>query len=206
MGGRGSGRHWGGKAKRSTACCPALDVRRLNREGWLRPGQSFPYEWTRYGEKAASIDVTTQPNLVTLLYCYRHPVDELRSVECPIQVERSACHYGGQRVWFRCPEDGCGRRVAILYGNVTFACRQCHGLAYSSQRCSASDRALRRAQAIRQRLGGTANMYDPFPPRPKGMHWQTYEKLRREHDNAHANSWPRWFLKRTQRRLASNQT
>lgn len=199
MGGLGSGRHWTHKAKRSTTSCPALDARCLSRKGRLRPGQSFPYAWMRCGERAASIEVTTQSDQVTLLYLYRHPDGEIRRMECPVPIERTACHYGGLRVWFRCPQQGCGRRVAILYGSITFACRHCHGLAYGSQRCSATSRALRRAQAIRQRVGGTANMYDPFPERPKGMHWQTYDELRRQHDNAEANSWPGWLLRRVSR-------
>jgi hypothetical protein len=35
-------------------------------------------------------------------------------------------------------------------------------------------------------------MYDPFPGKPKGMHWQTYLELRRLHDDANAHSWPGW--------------
>jgi hypothetical protein len=170
-----------------------MDVRRLCRERQLRSGLSFVVELTRYGQKAAEIDATIEANQLTLLYCYRHPTGEVQSVRCPVQVERSKCHYGGQRVWFRCPREGCGRRVAILYGDVTFACRRCHRLTYRSQQASVSDRSLARAQAIRQQLGGTANMYDPFPEKPKGMHWQTYQTLRRTHDDANAESWPGWF-------------
>ena len=38
------------------------------------------------------------------------------------------------------------------------------------------------------RLGGTANMLDDFTEKPKGMHWRTYERLRRAHDAAQARS------------------
>ena len=44
------------------------------------------------------------------------------------------------------------------------------------------NRALRRAQTIRERLEGSANMTKPFPERPKGMHHETYWWLREEHD------------------------
>jgi hypothetical protein len=30
-------------------------------------------------------------------------------------------------------------------------------------------------QKIRERLGGSANMTEPFQEKPKGMHWRTYD-------------------------------
>ncbi len=34
-----------------------------------------------------------------------------------------------------------------------------------------------RPQKIRKRLGGSANMMEPFPEKPKGMHHDTYMRL-----------------------------
>jgi hypothetical protein len=42
---------------------------------------------------------------------------------------------------------------------------------------------MRRAQMIKMRLGGSNDPLDPFPQKPRGMHWRTYERLR---EQAHA--------------------
>jgi hypothetical protein len=75
--------------------------------------------------------------------------------------------------------------VAVLYGPWRyFLCRRCYDLSYESQREDKKDRALRRAQKIRQRLGGSANMMEPFPEKPKGMHHDTYMRMFWEHHEA----------------------
>jgi hypothetical protein len=93
----------------------------------------------------------------------------------PVALEWTRCNYGGARAWLICP--GCGRRVAILYGDVAFACRFCRQLAYDSQRDSAWHRSLRRARAVHMKLGGSANLAEPLPQKPKGMHRRTYRRL-----------------------------
>ncbi|CAM3976021.1 hypothetical protein PAYE108092_15845 [Paracoccus yeei] len=93
------------------------------------------------------------------------------------------CHIGGERHWFLCPARGCGQRVAVIYGGGIFACRKCHQLAYPSQREDIADRAGRRADRIRSRLGWPAGVLNGSDfGKPKGMHWHTYERLCREHD------------------------
>ncbi len=80
---------------------------------------------------------------------------------------------------------GCGRRVVVLYEpGRYFLCRCCYDLRYESQREDRTHRALRRAQKIRERLGGSANMTEPFPEKPKGMHRKTYGRLWLEHHEA----------------------
>ena len=98
-------------------------------------------------------------------------------------VTWTACHLGGQRPWFVCSVycNGryCGRRAAVLYGaGELFACRRCYGLAYVSQQEAPMHRGVYRAQKIRMRLGGSANLCEPFPEKPKRMHRRTYLRLR----------------------------
>ena len=45
-------------------------------------------------------------------------------------------------------------------------------------------RLLRKGQSIRMRLGGSPSIMELFPFKPKGMHWRTYERLRREAEEA----------------------
>ena len=88
-------------------------------------------------------------------------------------------HLGGRRRWFACPD--CGRRCLLLYRRVgRLACRTCHDLTWTCQRESPADRLRRRARSIRRRLGGSINLLEPFPNRPKGMHRSTYARWRRK--------------------------
>ncbi len=63
----------------------------------------------------------------------------------------------------------CGRRAALLYLSAgLFLCRHCHDLTYASRRESKGYAALHKCQRIRRKLGGSANMTEPFPEKPKG--------------------------------------
>ena len=101
----------------------------------------------------------------------------------PVHLVTTPCHMGGKRHWFLCPARGCGKRAAVLYGGGIFACRKCYQLAYPSQRESTEDRATRRADRIRDRLGWPGGILEGAGwGKPKGMHWRTYERLSDKHD------------------------
>ena len=190
MGGYNSGRRWDSKA--TTSDHRQLDVRRWQRSGLLVVGRSFAWQ-------AWEVDVVTsmkrdEPNLVRL---YRYGQGR-RSEPYRVCIEWTPCNYGGARAWFICPMN-CGRRVAILYGDGSLACRHCNQLAYQSQHESLRYRALHRARTIRRKLGGSISLAEPIPSKPKGMHWFTYARFSAEEAEASARFRPKIGLQLTLR-------
>ena len=179
MGGFNIGNH-GGK------CCTtdmrALDVRKLQRDGLLKPERAISLTWSRGGKPEASINFQVHTDRVTLDYRQRDRGGEWQAMNYPVRLAYTACHYGGQRAWWLCPGAGCGRRVAVLYGGSVFACRYCQKLAYKSQRETPDDRATRRADKLRDRLGWQAGILNEAGGKPKGMHWQTFRRMQASHD------------------------
>ena len=187
MGGFGSGRQGGG---RCTDDMHALDVRKIQRRGLLRPGLSLTWQWTCNEKTIATIRLQVEADRVVLDYRNQSVHTNggaWEPMNYAVGLDWTPCALGGQRVWWRCPAVGCGRRVAVLLGGRVFACRQCNRLAYRSQRETTDDRATRRADAIRRRLGWDAGILNGNGLKPKGMHWRTFERLQREHD-AHVSA------------------
>jgi hypothetical protein len=131
--------------------------------------------------------VRIETDAVVLIY--RPAAGEWLSDAQTVFIAWTACRFGGRRPWFICPiySGGkyCGRRVALLYqlGGL-FGCRHCCGLGYASQQETPMYRGLAMAQKIRRRLEGSADIFDAFPHKPKGMHWLAYDRLRLAHDAA----------------------
>ena len=176
MGGYGSGRRGG---RDVTADYRRLDVRELHRAGVLVPGWRGGWRWMRRGETRAEINIEAFDLSMLLRYTATNG-GERKSYDYAVGLSWTGCNYGGRRPWFLCP--CCGRRVAILYGGAMFACRRCRKLAYESQRESAGDRAIRRADAIRDRLKWEPGILNMDGWKPKGMHWRTFWRLKAEHD------------------------
>ena len=184
---------YAGSGKTIVESCRSIDVLDWNRRGCLRSPRRFSWAWRQDGKRVASINVETEPHRVILKYRSRSYGEGWLDLEQRFPVVWKPCRFGGDRPWFICSvyANGtyCGRQVTKLYhAGRLFACRHCSRLAYASQQESAHFRGLWKAQKIRMRLGGSANMLEDFPEKPKGMHWRTYERLRRVHDAAQGRS------------------
>jgi len=177
MGGLGSGRNSYFGAKDTTEDLRSFDIRKWHKEGVLAPNNSFNWQWFYDGEIIGSIHVHVKIKSVILSYQYRSSAGELEQYSYPVTLEWTPCNFGGKRPWFLCPVKGCGRRVAILYGGNSFSCRHCNQLAYQSQREPADERAIRQAEKIRKNLDWEPGVFNDMGNKPKGMHWNTYQRL-----------------------------
>ena len=166
-----------GTKKTTTESQHRVDVRYLKKQGFLQPGVSGSLSWTCRGEQTGSIGFRMEKDRMVLNYRHRSNGGEWESLEYSIGLNRTPCNYGGFRVWLLCPR--CNRRVVLLYGaGKYFLCRHCHGLTYASQQEPDYDRMMRKAQKIRRKLGGAESSMEPFPEKPQGMHWRTYNRFR----------------------------
>ena len=153
----------------------AIDLAWLRRRNMLQPGRSSSIQWSHCGRPAGSIGIVAGENCVHLIYRHRAWGDQWQDMREIVPYIETRTAFGGRRRWFECP--ACGRACRVLFGGP-YRCRGCHGLHYSSQYQSAGSRTIGRLQALRMRLGGSADLLESFPPRPKHMQSRTYARLR----------------------------
>lgn len=181
MGGYGSGRT---SYRGVLDSCRRLDVNRWHGENMFVGCQSGTRAWfDEDGEQVASIGYTSSADHVELFYTVAPGTEDAHELRYRVWVVWTPCTFGGERPWFGCPNGSCGRRVGKLYlCGEYFVCRHCTCRGYESQRENRSDRLMRRARRIRQRLGASMNLSEPVWQKPKGMWWRTFERLREEEE------------------------
>lgn len=193
MGGLGSGKQFLYDRKETVERCEEIDVQYWNREGYLID-LPFPITLSTIRNRWGRLEIRAilSRNKVFIYHWFlnsrRKAGVTIRSYTVPI--DRTDCNFGGKRPWFICPGvfngRACKRRVVKLYRrDGCFLCRHCHDLTYEARQSrNRYAVTLRRCQSIRRRLGGSTNLMEPFPKRPKGMHFKTYMKLLQEHNRA----------------------
>ena len=152
-----------------------LDLAWLRRQKLLIPGTSTSMRWTTAGCPSGSVRIEVGRDAVRLIYRTRTPGEDWQDMFEVVRFRETDTRFGGRRRWFACPN--CGRACRVLFGGGRFLCRRCHGLQYKSQYECAWSRANSRAHKLRMRLQGSADLFQPFPDRPKHMHHRTYRRL-----------------------------
>jgi hypothetical protein len=160
-----------------------LDVRHLTRGGLVSgDSQSGTWQWM-WSNNRPSCQVAYQAHLgedtgllhLASITCF-DPYGRFRHLPSQsIRLVATAPPHGGRRWWFVCPQTG--RRAMKLYlpsDVCAFASRQAHGLGYAVQRESEGEQARRRARKARARIGGSPNLLEKLPRKPKWMRWATY--------------------------------
>lgn len=146
---------------------PALDVRALRRDGYLRPGVTCDLRFET-GQRiviACRADADNTDRLTVDIACA--PGGAFHG----IPLLRTPCHFGGSVPWFRCP--GCARRCATLYAaRGRLECRRCARLTYPRQAVSPLGRFLAKLHGFQRRLPEGCC-------RPPGMRRRDYERLLR---------------------------
>ena len=183
MGGLGSGRIGAGGKKNITESYCSIDVRQWQRNGMLSDGHRFRTNWSIGQSMSLQLQTRVEAGCLVFQSSLKEPDSESQNWSQTIFIDRTPCHLGGERPWFLCPVRGCGRRVAILYFAGSFACRHCCNLAYASQRQSPETRSANRVNKTRAKLGWKPGFLNGVEWKPKGMHWKTFGRLIREHEN-----------------------
>jgi hypothetical protein len=141
-------------------------------------------QWTD-GNEIFSIKLSAESERLHLRYKVRVGGGAWQDVAETIPVVQLHCRFGGSRAYFICPGPGdgtdCGRHITKLHlSQRYFLCRHCNQLAYASQFEQPLQRALRRANKNRQRLGISVGIAEPLPDKPRGMWARTYGQLLNE--------------------------
>jgi hypothetical protein len=151
------------------------------RKGCIVPGaySAFSMRWTNNysGEETARADFTVHMgDRHEGKLCIR--MDDMEQTIFLVPKPR---RFGGHQWYFVCPV--MNRYCSVLWmppGATRFCSRQAWGrtVAYASQFLDPDNRAHRGQAKIKQRLIGTCDPDEwDLPPKPKWMHWSTYNRL-----------------------------
>jgi hypothetical protein len=171
MGGYNSGRHgWRGVIESRKR----LDIRQCR--SWLRPGRLGTYSWNQDGEPCGSVSYSVLDGALELRYTITDGEDEGQSIRVTIPVRRFPCRYGGERLYWSCPN--CFRRcevVVMASHGRHWGCQRCLRLRYQSQGLARSDRVQQRADRLCARAG--IEDESGIVHKHKWMRWQAYDRL-----------------------------
>ncbi|ACT59335.1 hypothetical protein [Hirschia baltica] len=172
MGGFGSGGH--NLRKRYLEQFRSLNAAYFQKHSILTDGWRGMIHWKNDSQDKPCISVEGGRNQVTLIYRARQDnAADWKNVRDTFPIVWSPRHLGGAQAYFGCLR--CNARAKLLYlANLHFRCRKCHNLVHASSQEQPGNRATRKNQKLRAKLGAPQGLGD-YVPRPKGMHETTFQ-------------------------------
>jgi hypothetical protein len=109
------------------------------------------------------------------------------------RIRWARTYFGRPRPIIECT---CRRGAIKLFNKYgTYACRQCHGAVYTSQRQDSKGRKRFKAAKLRLELGGLPNNKEALPAKRKWAHRRRYQRLRSQVQALEAAIKPKRFGK-----------
>jgi len=117
----------------------------------------------------------------------RHLRLSYRSIEIVDHHDRSQVfgiqwiptYFGKHRAIFVCSTCRCGA-LRLFAHHGTYACRHCHRAQYLSQKQKTASRKRLAACKLRLELGGSPDIHELIPSRPKWTRRRTYQRIRHQ--------------------------
>ena len=180
MGGIGSGIR---SRKTSTGDCMSLDIKNIQEILKYPNNTGSTISWSN----KSSISLKKENNnYIRLNYTYTMNGEKTDN-DYSIGLNYTNCNYGGQRAWIVCP--CCHERVTKLWlKRGVFKCRSCNNMNYFSSRISGDFTEIynRKINIIQKKLRVECDVMQRYAPKPKGMHYKTYNNLMNELHNFQA--------------------
>lgn len=123
--------------------CKKIEIWWLLRD--MKDGTTFRSKTISWGDNgdrgriSCYINLDDEDPYVRFVYTQTdNYTQEKKDFDYKVPLEKTPCHFGGYRYWFKCflYKSGayCGRRVGVLYKDGDwFGCRHCYELTYSSR-------------------------------------------------------------------------
>jgi len=167
----GRGEYHRQNAKISTASLLCVRLADFKKHKCFTSGRSYVWQWSRNGEKISSVGFTVADSFIRFEYVIKDNEDNPITVNKTIPLTLTPCNFGGHRKWFCC---SCGRKVATMFiHGQKIACRHCFNAVYTSQREDAINRLQGKINKLEAKLKDDCD-------RPKGMHMQTFARIKNE--------------------------
>jgi hypothetical protein len=145
-----------------------LNVTYLARHGHLDAGNWKRLYWQQFGEVRLEGLVRAFEGHITV---------GIGNTSHWVGLTQTACHLGGFRRWFICPQ--CNKRMGVLYmRHGHFACRHCQQISYQSQSGDAEDRLIWKYHSLQH----TMNNLKLKSPRSRARIFNNFLKVAWQYD------------------------